>query len=165
MIKEIYERRSIRKFSGEEISNDDIKEVIKAGMNAPSARNKMPWEFIVVKDREKIDNIIKINPYAAMLKDASCGIVVCGRELSEFWIEDLSAATQNILLEATSKKLGTCWIGIRSKDDIENELKNLLKVPSDVRIFSIVALGISEEEKEANDKFDDEKIQFDGREK
>ena len=160
MIKEILKRRSIRKYKNEDVENEKIQEIIKAGMNAPTARNQKTWEFVVVKDKKLKEEIIEINPFAAMIKEASSAIFVCGRELTELWNQDLAAVTQNMLLEATELELGSCWIGIHTKDEIENRLKILLNIPSDVRIFSIVVVGVSDEEKEQNNKFDEEKIHY-----
>jgi len=154
----ILARRSIRKYVDKKISEDDINKMIKAGMNAPSARNMKTSEFVVIKDRSILDAIVDKNPHASMLKEANLAIAVCGKELSEFWHSDLAASTQNILIKATELGIGSCWIGIYPIDQKEEDMKEVLNVPSDVRVFSVISLGYPNEQKDMNNRFDEEKI-------
>ena len=106
-MKEIYRRRSIRKYSEKDIPIQELKKIIKAGMNAPSARNLMPWEFIIITERKKLDMIPKFHPYSKMLHTAKAAIIVCAnkniQEIEGYWGADCGAATQNILLEIDSQ--------------------------------------------------------------
>ena len=159
-MKEIFSRRSIRKYSDKEISNIDLKMILKAGMNAPTARNLKPFEFIIIKEKgilEKL-SITKKNSY--FVKDSNTTIIIIGNELSEFWQQDLGAVTQNILLEATYLNIGSCWIGIAPNDECENYIKNLLNVPKNKRVFCMVSLGYPAETKEPNGFYDENKIHY-----
>ena len=103
-MKEIFERRSIRKYTNQPISDDDVKKLLRAAMAAPSSGNQQLWEFVVIRDREILDNITRIHPCSKMLKEAQLAITVCadlGREINiGYWPQDCAAATENILLEA-----------------------------------------------------------------
>lgn len=159
-MNEIYKRRSIRKYTDEPLSNDLIEKILKAGMNAPSAMNKRPWEFIVLNERNHLDELSKITPTAFMLAKCPVAIAVIGIESTEFWQQDLAAATQNILLEATSLNIASCWIGVAPNKNIEKGFRDKLKVPNDYRILSIITLGYTENIKESNDSFDENLIHY-----
>ena len=107
----IFNRRSIRKYINKDISEDIINKIIKAGMAAPSAGNEQPWHFILINDKNILNEIPKFHPYSQMLKEVSCAIVVCGdlslEKYEGFWVQDCSAATQNMLLMAQELGLGS----------------------------------------------------------
>src|SRR5690554_4415591 len=112
----IFSRRSIRKFTGEQVKEEDLKTILKAGFQAPSAHNYQPREYIVVKDKEILNKISEFHKYAKMLPNAGCGIVVCGdtskQEEIGFLVEDCSASIQNMLLAAHGLGLGAVWCGL-----------------------------------------------------
>lgn len=157
----ILNRRSIRKYKDNEVSDEMINEIVKAGMNAPAARNLKISEYVIIKDKEVLNKIVEKNPHAHMLNEAPVGIVVCGKEASEFWVQDLSASTENILLKATELGLGSCWIGVYPIDQKEKDMKEILNIPDDVRVFSLISIGYANEEKEMNNAFDENRIHFD----
>ncbi len=157
-MNEILKRRSIRKYTDEKIPVDIINEILKAGMNAPTAMNSRPWEFIIVDDLELLRKLSTVTPYAFMLAKAANAAVVIGKETTKYWQQDLAASTQNILLEATTHNVGTCWIGVAPDNEAEGYVKDLLSVPDDYRIFSIISMGYSDKEKEPNDSFDNNLI-------
>ncbi|RUT53366.1 nitroreductase family protein [Clostridium botulinum] len=99
----ILKRRSIRKYKDKKISDDIVEELLRAGMAAPSAVNEQPWQFIVLRDKETMKKITKVHEYSKMLLESDLAIVVCGDKSKElvgdFWVQDCSAATQNILIE------------------------------------------------------------------
>ena len=103
-IEAILSRRSVRKYTGVHVTDEQVKTLLEAAMAAPSAHNKQPWHFIIVKDRETLLEIPKFHPYSKMLEQASLAIVVCGdldlEEGTGFWVQDCSAATENILIAA-----------------------------------------------------------------
>ena len=118
-IATIYNRKSVRHFTNQMVSRKQLTELIRAGMAAPTAVNKQPWAFIAIDDRGMLDQLAEILPYAKMLKQATGAIVVCGDMTKtldgiaqEYWIQDCSAATQNILLAAESMGLGAVWTGV-----------------------------------------------------
>lgn len=142
---EIFKRRSIRKYLDKPVAKEDIDDLLRAAMAAPSAGNEQPWEFIVVDDKNVLKKIADVHPYAKMLYEAPVAIVVCGDLNKEkhkgFWVQDCSAATQNILLEATDKGLGTVWIGVYPDDTRVKDISNIFGIPSNVIPLSIVAVG------------------------
>jgi len=158
----ILKRRSIRKFTSRKIEKPLLEEIIKAGMYAPSAVNKQPWHFLVIDDHEAFSKIIEIHPNAYMLKTASHAILVCGdlhkQHADGFWLTDCGAATQNILLEAKSQGIGSCWIGMFPRKERMAVVKKLFQLPEHIEPFSLIALGYADEEKDTPDRFDPTKI-------
>jgi len=150
---ELYEglltRRSIRKYTGERIPDNDIDLIIKAGMYAPSANNKRPWHFIIVDDREVMNKIMKAHPYAEMLRDASHAIVVCGdlkkQNAPGYYLLDCSAATQNVLLAAHALGYGAVWLGVEPREERVKAISEILQLPQDVRPVAVVSIGVPAE--------------------
>jgi len=160
----IFKRRSIRKYKNEIIPDEIIEKLLRAGFAAPSARNAQPWHFIVVSDRNILEEIPKFHPYSKMLLEASHAIVVCGDLSSEivrdYWVQDCSAATQNILLMATELGLGSVWLGLYPDEARVNALKKLLKIPDEAMPLSIIAIGYPDETREPIDRFNVEKVHY-----
>lgn len=158
----IFKRRSIRKFTNEEICDEIIERLIRAGMAAPSAHNEQPWQFVIIKDKEILHTITDFQPYSKMLLQANCAIVVCG-DLSDerrerCWVQDCSAATQNILLMAESLGLGATWVSAYPVESINKPLKKLLELPDYVIPLSIIALGYPAETKPPIDRYDELRV-------
>jgi len=160
----ILSRRSIRKYTKKPVPEDLIKELLKAGMNAPSAGNQQPWHFIVINDHQILDEIPKFHPYSQMLKEAAVGILVCGDERLEkhkgYWVQDCSAATENILLAAHSNGLGAVWLGIYPREERVAGIKKLLGIPKPVLPLAIISIGYPGEEKLPANRFDESKIHY-----
>jgi nitroreductase len=139
-------RRSIRKYTGGKVDEETIKSIIKAGMYAPSARNKRPWHFIVIDDKSVMNRIMDVHPYSSMLAEASHAIVVCGdREIENgpgYYRLDCSASSQNILLAAHSKGLGAVWLGIEPREERIKAVSNILGLPAHIVPVSIISIGI-----------------------
>jgi len=111
MLDLIKKRRSIRKYTDEPVSDADIKAVLEAAMAAPSADNLQPWEFVVVQREDLRRQLAQTHPWSWMCADAPVVFVVCSHERrSGHWVEDTSAATENLLLAATG--LGAVWVGV-----------------------------------------------------
>jgi len=157
-VKEIFERRSIRKYSNLSISDSDIENLLRAAMAAPSAGNQQPWEFILIKDKNIMSDITKIHPYSQMLKEAQLAIVVCADLDKEkhggYWVQDCSAATENILIEAQHLGLGSVWLGVYPREDRVEGIKEILNLPEKVIPLSIVSLGYPAEKKEPSYRYD-----------
>src|SRR5210317_273458 len=119
-IKNLLQRRSIRKYTDQPISGDIVNGLLEAGMHAPTARNLQPWHFVVVDERSMLDNLAVAHPYAKMLKQARLAILVCGdrniQEMDGYIIQDCSAATQNIMLAAHAYGLGSVWLGMYPRE-------------------------------------------------
>ncbi len=163
-MEEIFERRSIRKYKDKEIEEEKIQKLLKAAVAAPSAGNEQPWHFIVIRDQEKLDHLAEIHPYAKMLKNAPLAIAVCAdleeQKYEGFWVQDCSAATQNILLEAVSLNLGAVWIGCHPVEDREKLVSDYLEVPGNIKTLSLISIGYPDEEKGRVDRLSDDIIHY-----
>lgn len=161
----ILTRRSIRKYTGEQVPDSIIKEMLEAAMSAPSARNQQPWQFIVIRDKNIMEQVTKIHPYSQMLKEASAAILVCGDKDFEvtpgYWVQDCSAATQNILVAAHAKGLGAVWLGIYPREERVAGLKKLLGIPDSVTPLSLVSIGYPAEKKEPANRYNEKRVHYD----
>jgi nitroreductase len=157
-VKEIYSRRSIRKYTNERISDDILEKILKAGMNAPSARNTKPYEFVVVRDKDKLDVLASVKANAYMVNDSDIAIVMLLEAETEFWQLDLGATVQNMLLEAESFNIGSCWIGINK--DQESYIKQELNIPDDFNIVSMISFGYKAEIKDNNNNYYHDKVHY-----
>jgi nitroreductase len=162
----IYTRRSIRKFTAQPVSDALITGFIKAGMNAPSAGNQQPWQFMVITDRRILDEIMTVHPHSSMLAKASAAILVCGDLSLEtrqgYWVQDCAACTENILLEIADAGLGAVWLGVHPREDRVAGIRRILGIPEGVVPFSLIPVGYPAEEKEPNDRFLPERIHRNG---
>lgn len=162
-------RRSVRKYTAQEISDDDIKKILSAALLAPSGHSKYPCEFIVVKDRETLKKMstCRVN-VAKMLEGAACAVVVIAdKEKSDTLIEDCAVAMMNMELEAAALGIGNCWIQVRGRDaedgsTSENYLRVILNFPENFMCQSILSLGYAEKipRQRELDKLKFEKIHY-----
>jgi nitroreductase len=166
---ELYEgiisRRSIRNYTGEIVDEEIIKSIIRAGMYAPSARNRRPWHFIVINDRNVMKRIMEVHPYSSMLAEASHAIVVCGdKELENgpgYYRVDCAAASQNLLLAAHSKGLGAVWLGVEPRKERIEAVSNILGLPPHIVPVSIISIGIPAKTSSVMpDRFEEQKIRM-----
>ncbi|HBX43835.1 MAG TPA: nitroreductase family protein [Deltaproteobacteria bacterium] len=158
----ILTRRSIRRYTGERVPNPVIEEILRAAMQAPSAGNEQPWHFVVITDRATLREVPRFHPHANMVPDAPVAVLVCGdlsREKHEgFWVQDCSAATQNILLAAHAKGLGAVWVGIHPREDRVFGFRKLLELPDHVVPLALVPIGFPEARKPEEERFDRSRI-------
>lgn len=156
----IYQRRSIRSYNEKEIEIQVIKDIIKAGMNAPSAMNMKPCSFLVISNKLLLSNMSNMGSNAFMLDKCNKAIVVLVKRNNQFWQQDAAASTQNILLEATNYNVGSCWIGIAPNEEFQKYIGDILNINDYQEIFSIISLGYTDKSKELNNIFDESKIRF-----
>jgi len=158
----ILTRRSIRKFTAAPVSDEDLTEVLKAAMAAPSSKNEQPWIFVIIDDRRLLDKIPSFHPYAAMTRQAPVAILTCAdprRFLSEeIWVQDCAAATQNMLLAAHGLGLGAVWLGIYPRKERVEGMKKLLHLSDFLIPFSLVVLGHPAERKPPSRRYDPKRI-------
>jgi len=158
----ILSRRSIRRYTEQPVSDETIKELLEAAMSAPSAGNEQPWHFLVIRERQILNEIPKYHQYSQMLKDAPVAIMVCGDERLQkyegYWVQDCSAATENILIAAQAKGLGAVWLGVFPIEDRVIALRKLLNIPEEVIPFSLISIGYPAEEKPRSDRYDTSRI-------
>lgn len=155
-IPDILARRSVRSYTAVPVSEEQITGMLQAAMAAPSASNLKPWHFVIVTDRSVLNTLAERHPYAKMLVQAPLCIAVCGDlSVSEaFWVQDCSAATENILLAAIGMGLGTCWLGVHPRAARESEVRELLGLPQRIAPLCLIAVGHPAEEKPARTQFD-----------
>ncbi len=160
----IFNRRSIRRYKSEPVPDEVINKLLRAAMAAPSAGNEQPWHFVVVKDKERLRRLSKMSPYASALKGAPLGIVVCGDLNAEiykgFWVQDCSAATENILIEAVYLGLGAVWLGIYPLDDRIKYVQRELEIPPHIIPFSAVAMGYPGHHLPSVDRYAENKVHY-----
>ena len=143
MVQAIKKRRAAREYLNESIQEDKLDRIIDAAMYAPSANAIYPWELIVVTNLETREQLAKVTPWSGHAKEAPAIIVVLGLEKdSPYWVEDCSIVAENIWLQATEEELSSCWIQIRNNSNAEKEVKEILKVPEDVRVLCLMPLGV-----------------------
>lgn len=160
----IYHRISIRKYQDKLVEEEKIRAILRAAMQAPSAGNQQPWEFYVVRDKEKLDALSKISPYAGMVKKAPVAIVSAYHEecwMPEFAQIDLAIAMQNLWLETDEQGLGGVWLGIAPIEDRMKDVEKIMDMPNKVRAFAIFPLGYPAESRAQQDRYDESRIHWD----
>ncbi len=140
----ILSRKSIRKFTTEGVDQTSIDAMLTAAMQAPSARNQQPWEFIVIKNKPMIDQLSEVSNGAKPLKSAPLAIMPVIKKdapAPHMCPQDLAAATQNILLTATELNLGAVWIGVFPLEDRIQKVREIIDLPSHLTPFCMIAIG------------------------
>lgn len=150
-------RRSIRKYTDQKLTDDQIKDLLTAGMYAPSAGNAQPWAFVVIDDKTILEQITNFHPYAQPCINATVAILVCGNlekeKFKDLWIQDCSAATMNIHMAAHAMGLGSVWMGVYPVEERVNGLRELICAPDHIIPFSIISLGYPAEDKPVPDRY------------
>lgn len=146
----IFKRKSVRSFIDKKIEIEKLNNIINASNYAPSAHNYKPWELIVISDDHVKEKISKMSPYAVCAKSAEVLVIVLCDLLKVskdpiWWVQDLSAVTQNILLQATDEGIGSVWLGFYPEMERTEKLKDFLNLSENLIPFSVVALGYSNE--------------------
>jgi nitroreductase len=150
------------------VEDDKIERILRAAMEAPSAHNKRPWEFIVLTDKEDREAVADMSPYAKMAPSAAALIAVCvnldleqaGTDGDSWWVQDLSAATENILLQIVEEGLGGVWLGWYPARERVAAFSRYLGLPAAVAPFAIVALGYPEKQAKKADRFDPRRVHY-----
>jgi nitroreductase len=163
-MKAILSRRSIRKYKPDPISEDLVTELLKAAMSAPSADNKQPWHFVVIRDHAILDRIPEFHMWSHMLTEAALAIIVCGdlklADGKTWWVQDCSAATENILIAANNFGLGAVWLGLYPNEARVAGIQKLLSMPQVILPLSIIALGYPAENKMPEDRYIPSRIHY-----
>lgn len=159
----ILTRRSIRQYTGEPITRQQLDEILKAAMYAPSAMKRLPWHFIVIEDKARLEEVTKVRPYAAFAPQAGCAVLVCAdRKCNDnltHLIQDTSAAIENMLLAAHAMGLGTCWCGVYSDEARCENFRKLCNIESrDILPMSLVVIGHPAQTPAQPQRMDDTRI-------
>ena len=170
IIDTISTRRSVRQFTSQPISDDNLHTILAAGMSGPSAVNARPWSFLVVRDRETLCKMADGNGNAAQpLKGAALGILVLGdmtrtfERAPEYWVIDCSIAAQNMILAAHGLGIGSVWLGTWPQEEKIAAQRNLYDLPESVVPHSIIAFGYpeaSQKDLPARGNYEDDRVHF-----
>ena len=159
----IFARRSIRKYTPEAVSEEDLTSLLEAGMAAPSAMNKRPWHLVAVTDKGLLREIGSGPPYDRTVPEAALLIVVCGDPAgSDWWLQDCTLATENILIAAAGLGLGAVFLGCHGKLEREGPIHRALGIPDGIGMASVLAIGHPAEEKEARTQYDPAQVHRNG---
>ena len=162
-MKEIFERVSIRKYTDRAVEDEKILAILRAAMAAPSAGNQQPWEFYVVRDRSKLEELSRVSPYAGCAKAAPVAIVSAYRE--KLWAPayaqiDMSIAMENLWLACGEQGLGGVWLGIAPVEERMRAVEDIVGIPEGLRAFAVFPLGYPAEERKQQDRFDESRIHY-----
>ena len=162
VMEAIHQRRSIRKYTDRRVPDETIRELLGAAMMAPSAGNAQPWQFIVITERESLVRVKDFNPYAGMAAQAPLAILVCGdlrlEKFPGYWVQDCAAATQNLLLAAQARGLGTVWTGIYPMEDRVVHFSRYFALPDQVIPMVLVVIGWPAQELKAEDRYNPDRV-------
>ena len=166
-IEIIMTRKSVRAYTSRPVEKEKVDIMLKAAMAAPSAVNKQPWAFIVIDDRDVLNKLAEVLPYAKMTAEAPMAIVVCGDlskalngETDRYWMLDCSAASENLLLAAESMGLGAVWTAVYPENDRIAKVRSVLSLPDHIIPFNLIPVGYPQHREEAKDKFKTENIHY-----
>ncbi|KAF1080813.1 MAG: hypothetical protein GQF41_2627 [Candidatus Rifleibacterium amylolyticum] len=168
VLKNIHERKSVRNFTAADVSEEQLTTLVKAGMAAPTARNRQPWQFVVIRDKALMKDLADKLPYAKMLASAAAAITVCGDleiaragNSENMWMLDCSAATQNILLALESMGLGGVWTACYPYDDRMQTVTAALKLPEHIVPLCVIPIGYPTGVDKPKDKWKPERLHWD----
>ena len=159
----IFHRISVRKYQEKPVEAEKIERMLRAAMAAPSACNQQPWEFYVVRDKDVILQLSKASPYATCAKKAPVVFVPCFRSegrAPEYFNIDMSAAVENLLLEADSLGLGAVWRGIAPQKDRMVDVRKVLDIPGELEPFALVPCGYPAQERTQEDRYEVERVHY-----
>lgn len=167
VLENIATRTSIRDYETRPIEKDKVDKMLRAAMSAPTAMNKQPWHFVVVDDRSTLDSLFSDNPRAKNFRKAPLAIVLCGdmdKTIEgggrDFWIQDVSAATENLLLAAHALGLGAVWTGAYPVEERCQGIAKTLQLPDNIIPLSMVVIGYPAENPQPKDKYKAENISY-----
>lgn len=169
VLDNIVTRTSIRDYEARPVEKEKIEKMLRAAMAAPTAMNKQPWHFVVVDQRNVLDALAGANPYAKMLKKAPLAIVVCGNTDKmiegggrDFWIQDASAATENLLLAAHAMGLGAVWTGAYPSEERCISISKVLSLSDNLIPLNMIVVGYPAEQPQPKQKFKEENMSYNG---
>ena len=162
MLDLIMRRRSIRRYTDQVVSDEQVRVLLEAAMAAPSGSNLQPWRFIVVRRPELKAALAQTHPHAYAAERASVVVVVCGDRSvgARHWVEDTSAATQNLLLQASAMGLGAVWVGCYPDEDRQSHVRRVLNIPETLGVLCIIPIGYPAESLPARTQYDEGKVYY-----
>ena len=167
MLECIMTRTSVRQYTDRPVEKEKIDAMLRAGMAAPTAVNAQPWHFVVVNEKAKLGELAAANPHAKMLESAPLAIVVCGDMTKalegdgrQFWIQDCSAATENILLAAHAQGLGAVWTALYPMEERYSAVREALKLPETMMPLCTIVIGYPSGKADPKDKWKPENVSY-----
>jgi len=155
----ILKRRSIRDYTDAQVTEAQVETLLQAAMAAPSANDKRPWAFVVVRETERRARLAETHQWSYMCSNAPVVIAVLGdMEASSHWVEDCSAATENLLLAAAGLDLGAVWVAVYPHIDRESKVSQLLDIPERFRVLCLVPVGQPAEIKPPRTRYEESKV-------
>lgn len=163
-LQTIFNRKSVRTYTADRVSDEILNTLVRAGMAAPSSRDQRPWEFVIVTDRAKLDAMGEALPTAKMLKETQQAIVVCGdtNRSPNAWVHDCSAAAMSILLAAESMGLGAVWTAAHPYPERIQIVRETLQLPEHIIPLNVIPLGYPAGDEKPKDKYAEEQIHRNG---
>ena len=170
VLENIHSRKSVRSFTSQPVSREQLDTLVRAAMAAPTGRDMRPWKFIVIDDRAVMDKLTEKLPYAKMLAQAQAATVVCGDmhivdakgNPSSNWTFDCSAATENLLLAAEAMGLGAVWTGVHPYADRLAIVTEVLGLPETIIPLNVIPIGYPKGNPQPKDKFNQDNIRYNG---
>ena len=163
-MNEIFNRASVRVVKDAPVEKEKIEMLLKAAMQAPSAGNQRPWEFIVVEDKKTLEQLSETDPYAKFVAKVPAAIVALGNtnemRFPEHWEQDLGAACENILLEAVSQELGAVWLGVAPLKERMDHITKVFDLPDNIRPYAIIPFGYAKRPYEVEERYDADRVHF-----
>ena len=160
----IHTRRSVRRFTEEPVTDEHIETLLRAAMAAPTAGNSQCWRFVVITDKKLLQCLPTIQPHARAAEKSALTVVVCAdlgvKMRPDRWVQDLSAAMQNVLLAARGLGLGACWCTVHPEPEWERGVAELCGLPVHIRPLALCAVGHPDAPQEVVDRFDPDKIHY-----
>ncbi|WP_018306537.1 nitroreductase family protein [Desulfitobacterium hafniense] len=164
-MKAIFNRRSVRKYEDKPVEREKIEKLLRAAMQAPSAGNQQPWEFIVIEDKKTLKKLSEASPYSKMVANSAATFVLLSRTEGLKFLgcspQDMGAAAENLLLEAVELGLGAVWLGIAPVEERMNYIKNMFNLPGNIEPFALIPVGYPDGQKnEFVDRFDETRVHY-----
>ena len=163
-LEAIMTRRSIRSFTNEPVSDEEIRILLEAAMSAPSAVSILPWRFVVITDRKILDAIAPAHKSCDFILQAPLAILVCGDttnpKYGPYWVQDCSAAMENLLLAARALGLGSCWCGIHTRPEREKNMREMFNLPPEISPLGLAVIGHTQKEFAEKARYDESKIRY-----
>lgn len=162
-MKELFHRISVRKYEAREVEDEKLVEILRAGMQAPSAGNQQPWEFYIIKDAERRAALGEVHQWATPAAEAPVSIVSAYREetrMPEYTPQDMAICMENMWLMIDSLGLGGVWLGIAPVEERMRTVEEILALPEGQRAFALFPIGYPAEKRAQQDRFDLSRVHF-----
>lgn len=164
MSNDIFRRVSVREYTDQPVEEEVIESLLRAAMAAPSAGNQRPWEYYVIQDKSRLEQLSECSPYARCVKEAPIAFVACSRRkrimFPECVLLDMSASVENLLLQCVSHEMGGVWLAVAPFEERIEAVNKILDLPESLNAFAIIPVGYPVENKDQEDRYDEGRIHY-----